>query len=108
MFVHWMKKLTLVQSLQIEHKSATTYDPQSAGTPRRLILIKPLVHTDQKGNNGFPKVDDQVAYKSDQRKTEHPEKKLMTARTTTQRSWMKNKVSWKELSKDYDKESDKK
>jgi len=28
--------------------------------------------------------------------------------TTTQRRWMKNKVSRKELSKDYDKESDKK
>jgi len=30
----------------------------------------------QKGNNGSPKVDDQLDYKSDERKTEHPEKKL--------------------------------
>jgi len=29
---------------------------------------------DQKGNSGSPKVDDQVAYKSTEGKTEHPEK----------------------------------
>ena len=38
------------------------------------FLIRPLVHTDQKGNSGSPKVDDQVAYKSTEGKTEHPEK----------------------------------
>ena len=38
------------------------------------ILIRPLFETDQKGNSGSPKVDDQVAYKSTEGKTEHPEK----------------------------------
>jgi len=41
----------------------------------------------------LPKIDDPVVYKSDESKTEHPEKKLKIARTTTQRRWMKNKVS---------------
>ena len=42
--------------------------------PELSHLIHYYLYTDQKGNNGSPKVVEQVAYKPDEGKTELPEK----------------------------------